>query len=122
MRSLAATRSASVMDFPRSYTARVSKDPNVPNVPNVPNAPNDKRAPAASKPSPDESGSAFTTGTLVAGDVSLRFAERGSLGVGGMSKVIRAFDRSLLRDVAVKVLDPRHAADAITRRSFLEEA
>src|SRR3954462_12357031 len=35
-----------------------------------------------------------------------RFVERSLLGVGGMNRVVRAFDRDVRRDVAIKVLLP----------------
>ncbi len=44
------------------------------------------------------------------------------IGVGGSSQVYRAFDESLRRDVAVKVLDPQAASDAGLRKLFVREA
>ncbi|MCA9560987.1 MAG: cyclic nucleotide-binding domain-containing protein [Myxococcales bacterium] len=54
-------------------------------------------------------------------NVTERFDDRGEIGRGGMSTVRRVFDRSLLRDSALKVLDPRfgRADDRVWR--FVEE-
>src|SRR6185369_16187309 len=51
-----------------------------------------------------------------------RFVEKEPIGHGGMSTVVRAFDKDLRRDVAIKVLSPgRSASDAEVER-FATEA
>src|SRR5690349_13661265 len=49
-----------------------------------------------------------------------RFVERAVVGRGGMGIVIRAFDKQLCRDVAVKYLDQN--ADTAQVARFIEEA
>ena len=44
------------------------------------------------------------------------------IGVGGSSQVYLAYDESLRRDVAVKVLDPQAASDTGLRKLFVREA
>lgn len=46
----------------------------------------------------------------------------GVVGHGGMSVVLKAFDRALNRNVAVKALAPQLAANALARRRFAREA
>jgi serine/threonine-protein kinase len=55
-------------------------------------------------------------------DYAGRFVERSLLGVGGMNRVVRAFDRNLCRDVAVKALLPELANDASEMQRFAAEA
>jgi hypothetical protein len=62
------------------------------------------------------------TGELAVGDLVTRFSERNALASGGMSRVLRSFDRSLLRDVAVKVMERKYAGQELSRQAFLEEA
>jgi CRP-like cAMP-binding protein len=50
-----------------------------------------------------------------------RFFERQVIGQGGSGVVIRALDRDILRDVAIKVLDPQ-SASAMELDRFVEEA
>ncbi|MEX0711198.1 MAG: protein kinase, partial [Pirellulales bacterium] len=46
----------------------------------------------------------------------------GLVGQGGMGLVLKAFDRILHRNVAIKVLAPQLAASAVARRRFAREA
>src|SRR5258708_5986840 len=49
-----------------------------------------------------------------------RFEDRGEIARGGMSSVRRVFDRLVLREVAMKVLEPTRDFDDLAR--FVEEA
>ncbi len=70
-------------------------------------------APRAPRPSPAH---------LLQASVIERFGDRGEIGRGGMSSVRRAFDHSLQRDTALKILDPR-MGDTVDRAArFVEEA
>ncbi len=51
-----------------------------------------------------------------------RFEIRARLGGGGMGTVYRAWQRSIGREVAVKVISDRHAGDPLAVRRFLREA
>ncbi|MGD0674993.1 MAG: cyclic nucleotide-binding domain-containing protein [Polyangiaceae bacterium] len=51
-----------------------------------------------------------------------KFVERGVLGHGGSGVVIRAFDKTLLRDVAIKILNPDFSPDSDELTRFAEEA
>src|ERR1700733_9322227 len=51
-----------------------------------------------------------------------KFVERGLLGRGGSSVVVRAFDKDLLRDVAVKVLLNEFPEASRETERFTEEA
>ncbi|MDP9002782.1 MAG: cyclic nucleotide-binding domain-containing protein, partial [Myxococcota bacterium] len=51
-----------------------------------------------------------------------RYTEREMIARGGSSIVIRAFDNDILRDVAVKILDPELASDGSQVDRFAEEA
>jgi eukaryotic-like serine/threonine-protein kinase len=51
-----------------------------------------------------------------------RFLERAVVGRGGSGIVLRAFDRVMLREVAIKVLDPELADDGSEVDRFAEEA
>ena len=53
--------------------------------------------------------------------IDQRYRIAGPLGVGGSSQVYRARDLTLGRDVAIKILDDRAAADATLRRLFVKE-
>ncbi len=53
---------------------------------------------------------------------SSRFIERELIGQGGMGWVIRAFDRALQRDVAIKVLSPEALANEAGVNRFVQEA
>ncbi len=73
-------------------------------------------------PEPDEAPSAReTVGAVPAGRVG-RYQDRGEIARGGMGVIIRSRDTDLGRDVAMKVLHPRHASDAAMVRRFVEEA
>jgi len=51
-----------------------------------------------------------------------RFVEREVIGRGGSGVVIRAFDKDILREVAIKVLDPDLVGDGSEIERFAEEA
>jgi hypothetical protein len=51
-----------------------------------------------------------------------KFVERGLIGHGGSGIVVRAFDTNLLRDVAVKVLNPEFGDGDRESERFVEEA
>jgi serine/threonine-protein kinase len=51
-----------------------------------------------------------------------RFEDMGQIGEGGMSTVRQVRDRNLLRTLALKILEPEHAASAGWRQRFIEEA
>jgi CRP-like cAMP-binding protein len=51
-----------------------------------------------------------------------RFIEREVIGRGGSGVVIRAFDKDILRDVAIKILDPELMNDGPEIDRFAEEA
>jgi len=51
-----------------------------------------------------------------------RFEIRAFLGEGGMGTVYRAWQRSIGRDVAIKLIDKRHGRDEMAVRRFLREA
>jgi serine/threonine-protein kinase len=51
-----------------------------------------------------------------------RFEIRGRLGQGGMATVYRALQRSVGREVAIKLIDQRYASDGMGVRRFLREA
>src|SRR5690349_15157725 len=58
-------------------------------------------------------------GTLVGGD---RFVVLGPIGKGGMGKVYRALQRSVRREVAIKVLDAEDSRDPEYGERFHREA
>ena len=73
---------------------------------------------------PDEAEVDFLDPPAEPGDLG-RFGPyrvQGVIGRGGMGVVLRAFDTSLHRLVAIKVLAPELAANASARRRFLREA
>jgi len=51
-----------------------------------------------------------------------KFIERGQIGHGGSSTVVRAFDKDILREVAIKVLLPDQGEGGTEAESFAEEA
>ena len=53
---------------------------------------------------------------------SEKFEEVGPLGVGGSSVVVRAVDKELLRDVAIKILSMEFAEGSAEAERFIEEA
>jgi eukaryotic-like serine/threonine-protein kinase len=61
-------------------------------------------------------------GGLVGAVVDGRFEIRALLGEGGMGTVYRAWQRSVDREVAIKVIDRTRVRDAMTVRRFLREA
>jgi hypothetical protein len=58
----------------------------------------------------------------IAPPVDSRYQDRGELGRGGMGTVLRVEDDKLLRQAAMKVLDPQLARSPDYVRAFLEEA
>jgi eukaryotic-like serine/threonine-protein kinase len=64
-------------------------------------------------PAADPSASTFETE---------RFVERAVIGRGGSGVVVRAFDQIMLREVAIKVFDPKLADDGLEVDRFAEEA
>src|SRR5579864_5015187 len=63
-----------------------------------------------------------TSATLTAGTTLGSYKIICLLGVGGMGEVYRAHDSKLGRDVALKLLPPRTAADAARLKRFQREA
>jgi serine/threonine-protein kinase len=59
---------------------------------------------------------------LIGQVVDGRFEIRDRLGEGGMGTVYRAWQRSIGREVAIKIIDHRHVRDAMAVRRFLREA
>src|SRR5271165_1451022 len=51
-----------------------------------------------------------------------RYIEREVIGVGGSGVVVRAFDNEILRDVAIKILDPSLTNDGTQMDRFKGEA
>src|SRR5262245_6466892 len=51
-----------------------------------------------------------------------RFETVAVIGEGGMGRVLRVVDKSLSREVAVKLMHPQHIGDANARQRFLREA
>jgi eukaryotic-like serine/threonine-protein kinase len=51
-----------------------------------------------------------------------RYTDAEPLGRGGMGEIVRATDTTLGRTVAIKLLDPRYAADEAVRERFTREA
>ncbi|MCE9574902.1 MAG: protein kinase [Deltaproteobacteria bacterium] len=58
------------------------------------------------------------SGTVIDG----RFEIRDLLGEGGMGSVYRAWQRSIGREIAIKLIDERHGRDPMAVRRFLREA
>ena len=58
------------------------------------------------------------TGQVIDG----RFEIRGLVGEGGMGTVYRAWQRSIGRELAIKLIDARHSRDPMAVRRFLREA
>lgn len=54
--------------------------------------------------------------------LSERLVDEGEIGRGGMASVHRAFDKTLMRRVAMKILDPRRVVKESQRNRFIEEA
>ncbi|MDH6123373.1 protein kinase [Kitasatospora sp. GP82] len=62
------------------------------------------------------------TGRQVPADLDGRYQLIGELGRGGFGVVFRAYDQQLAREVAVKLLADRYAADPRDLRRFRDEA
>ncbi len=58
---------------------------------------------------------------LVGKDILGRFVLKERIGAGGMGTVYRAWQHSVGREVAVKVIDPRHGSDLVAAKRFLRE-
>ena len=67
---------------------------------------------------PESAGSGRKTPTLD----SERFVQRDVIGRGGSSVVIRAFDKDILREVAIKILAPESGDNGLEVGRFTEEA
>jgi eukaryotic-like serine/threonine-protein kinase len=65
---------------------------------------------------------ANTSGKTPKTELFQRLVDLGEIGRGGMSSVRRVRDTNLLRDVAMKVLDPELAKSAVRIEGFIEEA
>src|SRR5882672_3692948 len=61
------------------------------------------------------------SGTTTFGETE-RFIEKDLIGIGGMSTVVRAFDKELRRDVAIKVLSPELSTSGAEVERFATEA
>jgi serine/threonine protein kinase len=59
---------------------------------------------------------------LVGQVIDGRFEVRAKIGEGGMGAVYRAWQRSIGREVAIKIVDDRHVRDLMAARRFLREA
>ena len=60
--------------------------------------------------------------TINAGAKLGRYEIRSKIGAGGMGEVYRAFDPSINREVAIKVLPPAFSEDPVRLRRFEQEA
>ncbi len=58
---------------------------------------------------------------LIGKDILGRFVLKERIGAGGMGTVYRAWQHSVGREVAVKVIDPRHGSDLVAAKRFLRE-
>jgi serine/threonine-protein kinase len=59
---------------------------------------------------------------LIGADIDGRFTIESKLGSGGMGSVYRAFQHSMGRHVAIKVITPRLSHDVVAAKRFLREA
>ena len=70
----------------------------------------------------DESPQEAASATPPSGTSSPRYQMLGEIARGGMGIIVRSRDTDLGREVAMKVLDPRHAGNRTMVQRFVEEA